>query len=599
MKPSMSMQPSSVPSISSQPSYNLMRTREVVYDENGNEIGIQSGCPPPNEIGNGDERYAEDTLVPVKVEFQYLIVMEESANVSEVLKTVDAQFQEFVFDEYVSCQGNTRNRQRQRQRQRHRRTQDLGNGNFYQVDQAMGVSSLPQETPANGLACADTLTQQGDGQKCIVVDGGLTLFFEKESGSNGSLKEYELLLFLKEQMDDNPAKIIVGDNDDKSDSIKGLVFVQAKNLYFDRGESVVSNLVREEGGLTDPSPTDGITYTGALLIGSAMFLLLGAIVAAFKRKRTKGYAQRDAAVLEMLDREYDGDFDGDEEKDIEFEEFVPPRRKKFHSGYGDASFPVPLKEVHCNSNTKKKYMQMQNVENYDDENDHEQRYSRPKKKQDSDSSPTFPVILTETLNGRYRTSETEADGGGVPRHKVKIISSQWDDEIEIDVDKSSDRISDKTLYFSTPMTKKQQQSKSRKSGNTSSGGGQSLFPIKTSEPRNGRLFSVSRRARQAAAGAGGKKNDISSQLQYPYQDVHHCESANCQQCQRNSKKNSIKFISSYEGIEVDYSDPFFSSSCSSSDVNDTSSDRISDRTIDFSKPTMHERLYGNQNTLDL
>lgn len=487
-----------------------MGYKELIINDRGEEIGIQSGCTPPEVIDNGNERYSEDLLVSVRMEFQYLIQMDESADITEVLNLADYQFEEFVFNDYIDCQGSSRRNKVRRH------MQSLPGGGFYQHDQTMGVSSLPAETIAADLECADGLIEEG--QKCLVVEGGVTIFFEQLSNIDKSYKEYDLVLFIKKQMDDGVDII-------QDERVKGLVFIQGKNLEFDRGESVVSNLIRNDEDMKPVS--NSITVTGSLVIGSAMLLLLGVIVAVMKRRRTRGYAEKNPAVLEMLDREYDGEFD---EETCEFEEFTPPR-KKYHSGFGDASFPVGLREVRHNKGSK--YVQI----------------TANTSRQGQENS-TIPVRVIETSNGKYPVS---IEDNGAPGQKVKLISSGWNDEIEVD------RVSDKDLDFFTPTKGGKRQSRKSNSG-------ESFFPIPLSKKREKSLSEVS-------------------------QDVHYCTSATCQQCQRNSE-NRIKFVSSYECVEVDYA---------SSTGN--SSDKISDRTdktLDFSKPAMHERLYGNINdTLDL
>lgn len=510
LQPSTSFRPSMSPSISTEPSFDGVTKNESIYDSQNVQIGVKSGCKAP--AGVDDARYAEKVLNYVQVRFQYLLYLDENANVDDALKEADILIGAFVFDDYIQCQdddddgggsGNVRY-------VRNRILQDVSTSTTvsgsYNPHKPMGISSLPVEIENSNLQCAKSKTKNRNNQECVVVDGGVSLIFERDADFNEYLEKYQLLIHLRDAMDDKSLLDYVqkdisivrsGDGDDtrKGSVIKDMDFVQGMDLEFDRNEATVGRLDRSDAFIQNDKNV--LSLAGGLFIAFAALVFVVAIAAVVKRRRTSGFGRRDPDVLRALDEEYEGRLDNNEEDED-------------GDRLGDLNFPVQLVETRSSTVKKgnKKYASV-----YSDDDDD---------------------LYSTTSHG----SKKRRMGGG--DHHV------------------------------------------------------GSFPIKLSETRNGRRYPVSR-------------NSLSAyNMRRHTQDVHQCISANCQICERQHGNDAsgsgfggskIRFVSTspindgidgpFDEIEVTFGD-------------DGQSDRISDRTLDFSKPAnMNGRSYDNQDTVHL
>ena len=481
-QPSTSAQPSLSPSISQSPSNDRMRIDEPIYGSNNQIIGTKSGCTSPTQINPA--RFAERSLTGVQVRFQYLLQMVEGSDVRDVLGNVDDALGNFVFEGYIECQDDrslsVRRLSYSSSYSSYSKTEKVRDlQSVYDPDQPMGVSTLPMETQDPDLQCSNRKTRNN--ADCIVVDGGISIFFERDADVNPALKKYELLLFLRDSMDSKSFQV-------EDTRVLGMDFVQAYDLEFDRGESIVgvSGLNRSDDYIKSDGPV--ISVTGSLFIASALLVILGAMVAFVKRKRINGYSQKNPAMLEALDKEYEGDFNDDDQDQntFPFEDFSPQRNS--YAGHRDGM--------------------------------------------------NFPVTLVETKQG------------------TKIYSSFFDDDEK------------------TTSSQRSKKRRMRSYSPTSTNDDDCVFPVQLSETRDGYRYPVSRNMTQPKS------------IDREAQDVHYCTSANCAICQRNAK-DKIRFIPSSEFMqEIEI-------------VDVDGSDRISDKTLDFSKPYMNDRYYNNQDTVHL
>ncbi len=397
-QPTVSSRPSASPSISSMPSYNHVEVNEVIYDENNNEIGIKSACKAPKQIDS--LRYAERTIQQIEVEFQYLIrIIKKTSNGGgiingagnsnnitndDILHSMDYKLHSFVYDNYIQCQGYETRRKK-------RRTQLLDNGEFYNSDVPIGVSSLPIDTINNAYKC----NNNNDDETCLVVDGGISLFYEEDANFNPSNEEYQSLLFIKNAMDNN--EITLSSLDDNYEYIVETTFVKGRNIV-DRGESLVGSIFLDDDELRSQKQ---ITVSGGMFIGITFVILFGLLAAVIKRKRSiySGLNRNDPIMSDILDDEY-------EPKNEEYKNRV--------------MFPVELPSPTPNNHNGKRYLQQ--------------------------------MMVNGEQNVHYCSSSLCLECNQ-KNSKIKFVrSSDWiDDGIEMEIDGLSDsRISDKTLDFSRP-----------------------------------------------------------------------------------------------------------------------------------------------------
>lgn len=324
----------------------------------------------------------------------------------------------------------------------------------------MGVSSLPIETISTEFRCSE----EKEGEKCVVVDGGVSIFFEEEADVNPSDQEFQLLLHIKEEM----GKGNIGTNND--DRIKGLVFVKGKNLMVDRGDTLVGKFVDVNDNEVK-SANSGIGVASGLIIGCAILMFIATLAAVIRgRSRTSGFATSNPRALQILDTEYDGNGDDEDNTMLfsEFSEFTPTRSRQ-----QDMSFPVVF-----NENTKlgkKKYLNME-VSEAEDEMGYEVYGSDRRKKrhrvvgeeEERYAHTSFPVKLTETHNGKRfpvsreivnhdpRTHDVHYCTSSLcqckqdAKNKIQFISSDSIEDVELELASSWDRISDRTYDYSKP-----------------------------------------------------------------------------------------------------------------------------------------------------
>lgn len=293
-----------------------MKVDEPIYDEGANEIGIESKCDAPDGID--ESRYTDAVSQEMKVQFQYSIRIKDTdddpigdSDVKEILDSVDYDIQRNLFDDYITCQGlssrirrtatsNSENPLEENGLEERKTEIVLSNGENYSADEPIGVSSLKPDVLSTESDCAKKTVNQ----KCVIVNGGVTIYFEEEAMYSSKLKRYQILSHLKESMSDDEIGIGV------ENRIIGLAFTQGSNVDFGRDETPAVPSNRNYDGwlarMSSSSPL--ISTTGGLIIGSAVCLFFGAVGALFKKKRTRslGYNSRDIpADLEIWDRTND------------------------------------------------------------------------------------------------------------------------------------------------------------------------------------------------------------------------------------------------------------------------------------------------------
>jgi len=447
LAPSLSSAPSSSPSLSHAPSINKMNIDEPIYDSNGIQIGIGSGCPTPKELD--PTRYKQEDLKSITIEYQYSMQVDEDYDFTDdMLANIDSDVQHFMFENYVNCQGtdvddnDNSSGGLRRHRHRHRRAQLLANGEFYDKNQIIGVSTLPADKFNNqeDVTCTDQIA----GKKCIIVDAGVTVYLEQNANVNTELEKYQVLLFLSSNMD----TIILNSIDDESSFPTGPFFVGNQDFNIGSGEALVSGLNTGDD-IEIEDTTEGVSAMGGLVIGSSAFLVIGAFAALRQKRKNRYSGVNNESVLDELDKEYDGSrdrdpdspFDLDERNTIESSEITPPRLKV-------------------------------------------RRMNNDERPGSSTSKLSFPVVLSETRNGkrfpisRSLTNQTIYEQvqdvhqctsatctmcrKGNAKSRIRFIDTrEWYDDIEVDLDEDndyddrsgSDRISDrteKTLDFSKP-----------------------------------------------------------------------------------------------------------------------------------------------------
>ena len=377
-QPSISSQPSAQPSISSMPTADVIGQNEAIPGANAGEIiGYKSACKAPGEIDI--IRYAEKNVNEIQVQFQYLIRMVESidGSQSEVVNEVDYQLHSFVFENYIQCQGLI---------SRRRKTQLLANGEFYDNDKAIGVSSLPTDTINSQYSI--------DNKEFVLVDGGLSLFYEEDASVNPSNEEYNLALFIKNAMDDDQITDLIKSNDSRVESVE---FIKGPNLE-GSVESLVGSLTLEE----DIVVTNSVTLTGGMFIGAALLILVGLLAVARKRRRSiySGLDKRDPVMMDILD---------DEDTDVSFPIGLNDE---------DATFPIRLTETR---NGKSKPV-----------------------------SRNINGVKSKIQNVHQCTSALCLQCQQGSQSQIKFISSGLYDDVET----ASDWLSDATLDFSRPTIMK-------------------------------------------------------------------------------------------------------------------------------------------------
>lgn len=409
------------------PSYDIIGINEVIQNESGQEIGTKSGCAAPDGINSS--RYAEEVITEVKVEFVYLVKIKEQEQESdnenaknEILQSLDYDMQSFVFENYVECQGLLSSSRRRKNRER--QMQELPNGEFYNTELPMAVSSLPSETVSIEVGCAENIP----GEQCVVVDGGVSLYFEKEASVNPSYEENLLLLFLKDAMDKGGIRRDLRETfgTDVDDRILGLVFVSGKNLQFDRGETLVGSLFLDDDSLSNSNPI--LSLTGGIIIASAIIVLIGLFAAGVKRRRTTRYSRNNPAVLDILDKDYDGHFD--DQDTYEFNSLSPSRKSR--------NLQFSTNEYHNQGKKDSNYFPISLME--------------------TRNGQCFPVsreIVNEdhakTQDVHYCKSSLCMECNRSSGNRVKFIPSIDEIEGDFDSSRSYDRVSDGTLDFSKPQ----------------------------------------------------------------------------------------------------------------------------------------------------
>jgi hypothetical protein len=459
-QPSLSAYPSTVPSISQMPSINIMTVKEKMFDINGVEIGIKSGCAPPKVEGIDEDRYAEENLKELTFQFHYLVEFED-ADENEILKTLDYAFEEFIFNDFITCQGETdtntsiRGLRHDNYRGTSRRTQALKNGKIYDKDLPMGVSSLPRDKLSTDYEC-ESKRKKGP-KKCMVIEGGTSIFFEREADINSENQGNLLMFDLKDKMKDWEIA-----SDDKR--IKKIELTKWGDESIGSSEAIVK-LNRNDDESKQVKPK--ISLTGSVVITTAALIMIAGILAIVRMRRNSGYAEKNLGVHAILDKEYDGDFSDDD--DDHFNQFSPDR-KKFRQGNDDMQFPVILTESR-HKHGSKKYLQMRTGSTDPDEFSQLSQQGRKRRRQTSEQQgfASFPVKMTETRNGKsfpvsrgYEKKRSEVDVhkctsalckecGPNSKSRIQFISSNdWYDDIEVDFDNFSDKVSDRTMDFSKP-----------------------------------------------------------------------------------------------------------------------------------------------------
>lgn len=328
--PSLSVQPSGAPSISNAPTVNVVSGHKPIEGSEGYE-GIQNGCPVPKQVDASE--FSEESVKRVVVQFVYMVKYLSTGNKDGVLKALDLEIPEFVYNKYISCP----------------KTVDS-----FVLDKPIGVSSAPNDSIADDLKC----TKVTDGENCVVVDAEFTLLFPSSASINESLEENTVLSFMKNAMtaaETRMRRMQQSPEFSSSNSdITGVVFVGSRDDVSFPQSSIISSALGDGDGYK----SRGISAVGGVLVGASILIVLAALFAADRRRKRKmsafnestlrsktGYAEYEAGTL-------DGDSDG-----MTMTPRSSPERVKFPISHSDSNASSTRYETqnvhHCKSATCK------------------------------------------------------------------------------------------------------------------------------------------------------------------------------------------------------------------------------------------------------
>jgi hypothetical protein len=329
--PTISIQPSGAPSVSHAPTVNVISGKKPLSVSEGYD-GVQNGCPVPNEADASE--FAEATVKRIVVQFVYMVKYKSTGDKDAILKALDLEIPQFVYDNYISCP----------------KTSD-----GFVLDKPIGVSSSPNDSIATDLKCSKV----AEGESCVVVDAEFNLIFPSSASINESLEEDAVLDFVKNSMAAAEARArrnMQGNVEFSSSNtdVTGVVFVGSRDDVSFPETSIVSSALGDGDGFG----SGGISAVGGVLVGAAILVVLAALFAADRRRKRRiselndstlrnksGYAEYEAGSL-------DGDSDG-----MTMTPTSSPERVKFpisHADSNPSSTRYQTQNVHhCKSATCK------------------------------------------------------------------------------------------------------------------------------------------------------------------------------------------------------------------------------------------------------
>ncbi len=177
----------------------------------------------------------------------------DSDQQAKIIHAMEKDFHSLIFDSYVKCDDFWPQLRSLREEN---------------MNKPIGASSLPIDKPAEELACTETKK----GEKCLPINGGITIIYPVESDINTELAGYDVLEFMMNAAKDGT--LVSSDP-----AVVGVDYhgkLGAKSIPADSSEDLVasSNVQDEFGNESIITPfTLLVAVASVIIVGSALYLI--------------------------------------------------------------------------------------------------------------------------------------------------------------------------------------------------------------------------------------------------------------------------------------------------------------------------------------
>lgn len=256
-RPSVSFQPTQMPSVSLAPSIHTISGQQLILDANGTEI-VQNGCAVPPQASPVE--FAEASIRQVVVEFIFLVRYKKDAASEQIIKDLDRELAQFVFDNFIECPTSE-----------------------FKINDPIGTLSSPVDFISQDFICAEQRTDTS----CLAIEASFTILYPTNAELVVLAAEEAVLRFLKDAMNMmnrfRRTLQITPEFTSSNPDVTQVVYVGKRNEISISQSGIISSATSQEyeklGG-------NRLSTIGGILVGSAIVVVLG-IFFVVKKKRTE------------------------------------------------------------------------------------------------------------------------------------------------------------------------------------------------------------------------------------------------------------------------------------------------------------------------